>query len=115
MPEIRIEESAGAPRVMLRDSATDTVLPALWLRARSQDPSQRDRVTGQRLVNPHLMPEDLALTEARLESPRLYLSFSDGFSGWFDTQELINGAVLSEKRALHYGQLRICRLTTSAR
>jgi len=103
MPEICILPSAPSPHLVLRDGHTDTPLPALWLRARSPDPSQRDRVTGQRLVNPHLMPDDLEVTQARLEpagadatAPRLHLTFNDGFSGWFDTQELINGAVLSE-------------------
>ncbi|MBC7706159.1 MAG: hypothetical protein H7274_19695, partial [Rhodoferax sp.] len=103
MPEIIIEQSAQSPHLVLRDGFVETPLPALWLRARSPDPSQRDQVTGQRLVNPHRMPEDLELTEARLEPvrtdagpQRLHLSFSDGFSGWFDTQELIDGTVLSE-------------------
>jgi gamma-butyrobetaine dioxygenase len=85
-----------APQVVLRDGAADTVLPALWLRARSADPTQRDRVTGQRLMNPHLLPDDLALTDARLEGASLYLAFSDGFSGHFDPQELLDGAVLDE-------------------
>ena len=103
MPKICIAQSAQPPRIFLRDVHTETPLPALWLRARSPDPSQRDQVTGQRLVNPHLMPENLELTEARFEPvgadtglQRLHLSFSDGFSGWFDTQELIDGTVLSE-------------------
>ena len=103
MSDICIVQDNPAPRVMLRSDGSQTPLPALWLRARSSEPSQRDQVTGQRLVNPHLMPDDLELTQARLEpvgadarAPRLHLAFSDGFSGWFDTQELIDGAVLNE-------------------
>ena len=103
MREILVLRHAAVPRLLLRDGPVETPLPALWLRARSPEPSQRDQVTGQRLVNPHLMPNDLALTDAHFESagagaspPRLQLSFSDGFSGWFDPQELIDGAVLTE-------------------
>ncbi len=103
MPEICLVQSTRSPHLVLRDGPTETPLAALWLRARSSDPTQRDQVTGQRLVNPHLMPEDLELTGARFEPaddhakpPRLHLTFSDGFSGWFDTQELIDGSVPSE-------------------
>ena len=103
MTDLCIVQSDAAPQVMLRSDGSQTPLPALWLRARSPDPTQRDQVTGQRLVNPHLMPEDLELTQARMEParadaapPRLHLAFSDGFSGWFDTQELISGATMSE-------------------
>ena len=96
MPDIFIVKSAQPPQVLLRDGPAETPLPALWLRARSPDPSQRDRVTGQRLMNPHLLPEDLALTQARLDGSKLHLAFSDGFSGWFDVPELITGATLSE-------------------
>jgi gamma-butyrobetaine dioxygenase len=93
---IHVLAGAPAPQVVLRDGAADMVLPALWLRARSADPTQRDRVTGQRLMNPHLLPDDLALTEARLEGAGLYLAFSDGFAGNFEPQELLDGAVLDE-------------------
>ena len=95
MPEIFIVQGA-APSLVLRDGHGDRPLPALWLRSRSPDPSQRDRVSGQRLVNPHLLPDDLELTGARLEAARLHLSFSDGFSGWFETRELMAGTVLDE-------------------
>ena len=84
MPEICIVQGARAPTVVLRDGDADTPLPALWLRARNNDPSERDPVTGQRLVNPHLLPEDLALTEARLDGGSLQLAFSDGFSSRYE-------------------------------
>ena len=93
MPEILV--APDAPRVLLRNGSTDTELPPLWLRARSQDPTQRDAATGQRLINPHLLPDDLSLLDARLDQAQLHLSFSDGFSGAFDTQELLQGVVLS--------------------
>ena len=96
MSEIHVSESPAKPQVLLRGAQGDTVLPALWLRARSPDPSQRDAVTGQRLMNPHLLPDDLALTSARREGDRLHLGFSDGFSGYYDPAELIEGSVLTE-------------------
>ena len=94
MPEILVLTETGTPRVLLRDGATDTELPPLWLRARSTDPTQRDAVTGQRLMNPHLLPDDLQLLDARLGDDGLFLSFSDGFAGSFDPQELLQGSVL---------------------
>jgi gamma-butyrobetaine dioxygenase len=95
--EICIVESHTPPKVVLRDGGVDTVLPALWLRSRSPDPSQRDAVTGQRLMNPHLLPEDLALVEARFEGAVLHLGFSDGFAGTYDPSVLIESTVLSEE------------------
>ncbi len=96
MPEIRIVEGAQAPMAVLRDHRGDTPLPALWLRARSPDPSERDGITGQRLVNPHLLPDDIELTGARHAGDMLELSFSDGFSCLYDPQDLIDGAELHE-------------------
>ncbi len=93
---IRVAMDGAVPRVLLRVGAADTVLPALWLRARSPDPSQRDTITGQRLVNPHLLPDDLSLLGARQDAKGLHLAFSDGFCGYFDPAELIAGSVLDE-------------------
>jgi len=97
MSEIHILEEQASPRVVLRDGASDRVLPALWLRARSPDPTQRDAVTGQRLMNPHLLPDDLAVTAARREGAMLHIAFSDGFAGLYDPKELIAGSVLTEE------------------
>lgn len=93
--EILLHTETNPLRVMLRQGATETELPALWLRARSNDPTQRDTVTGQRLMNPHLLPDDLHLLGARWEDGLLQLSFSDGFSGSFNPEELVHGAVLN--------------------
>jgi gamma-butyrobetaine dioxygenase len=93
---IRVNNVGATPQVLLRDGDVDRVLPALWLRARSPDASQRDAVTGQRLMNPHLLPDDLTLLQARLGVTELHLNFSDGFSGWFDPADLIAGSVLDE-------------------
>ena len=95
MPKILVHAEDGRTRVLLKKESHETELPALWLRARSPDPSQRDTVTGQRLMNPHLLPDDLHLLDARFENELLHLSFSDGFAGHFDPQELVQGSVLS--------------------
>jgi gamma-butyrobetaine dioxygenase len=96
---IEIDTSANPPQVLLRRDAVSTPLPALWLRARSYDPSQRDTVTGQRLMNPHQLPTNLQLIAAHwnLDRSQLHLAFSDGFAGDFDPQELISGSVISEE------------------
>jgi gamma-butyrobetaine dioxygenase len=94
MPEIHIDSQPGATRVVMRNGAQETELPALWLRARSPDPTQRDRITGQRLMNPHLLPDDLQVLGARFDGEQLYLTFSDGFAGHFDPRELLQGTVL---------------------
>jgi gamma-butyrobetaine dioxygenase len=95
MPEIIVHTDPGNTRVLMREGNRDTELPPLWLRARSTDPTQRDAITGQRLMNPHLLPDDLHLLDARFENGGLFLSFSDGFAGSFDPQELLQGSVLS--------------------
>ena len=100
MADIRILEGASPAQVVITQNGQDTPLPALWLRARSQDPSQRDVTTGQRLMNPHQLPEDLHLTSAAWkdgQKDQLHLAFSDGFAGDFDPQELISGSVLTEE------------------
>ena len=53
-------------------------LPALWLRERSQALDQQDQITSQRLFDPHRLPADLALVDARLDDAALVVAFSDG-------------------------------------
>jgi gamma-butyrobetaine dioxygenase len=95
--EIQILENAPSPQVVMRAGNADTPLPALWLWDRSPDPSQRDAITGQRLMNPHLLPDDLTLTGAHWADAMLHLAFSDGFAGLYDPAELLAGTVLSEE------------------
>jgi gamma-butyrobetaine dioxygenase len=97
MAEIQIVVDGAAPRLLLRDAGKDTELPALWLRPRSHEARERDATTGQRLMNPHLLPEDLRLLEASKQDGQLRLAFSDGFTGWFDPAELLRGITLSEE------------------
>ena len=90
MVSLAIAGSSKKPRVVVRNRRGDTIdLPALWLRERAQDASQVDATTGQRLIDPHLLPPDLALTEARRVDDRLQLAFSDGYRGTFDPAPLI--------------------------
>ena len=42
--------------------------------------------TGQRLSEPHVLPPDRKLVEARRSDDRLQLSFSDGYRGTFDVE-----------------------------
>jgi gamma-butyrobetaine dioxygenase len=94
--DIRTSDHPPSTHLVLRRQGTETVLPPLWLRSRSPDPSQRDPATGQRLFNPHLLPDNLTLTSARWQDDRLHLAFSDGFAGAFNPAELLAGSELTE-------------------
>ena len=76
--ELSVREVDGRPVVEVTGPDGTAVLPALWLRERSQAPDQVDIVTGQRLFDPHRLPADLALVEARLDGGALVVAFSDG-------------------------------------
>lgn len=63
-------------------------LPALWLRERCQDELHLDRVTKQRLFDPHQLPEDLRVKKIELLSAdKLQISFSDGYEGTYNINE----------------------------
>ena len=94
--EIQVSDKPKSIQLVLTRQDLRTELPALWLRARSSCSSQRDATTGQRLINPHHLPDDLMLTDARWQDGQLHLAFSDGFAGLFDPAELRAGADLSE-------------------
>lgn len=97
MVSLDIAGTSRKPRVVVRNRSGDTIdLPALWLRERAQDASQVDAVTGQRLIDPHMLPPDLALAEARWVDDRLQLSFSDGYRGSFDPAPLLADIVMDD-------------------
>ena len=96
MSEIGIVEVGSKPGVVVRDNGAERPLPALWLRSRNNDPSERDAVTGQRLVNPHLLPDNLEITEAPFDGDALHLAFSDGFRSRFNPRELLDDVVLHD-------------------
>lgn len=66
-------------------------LPALWIRERAQDASQVDQRTQQRLMNPHLLPADLAITNASVDGDTLSIGFSDGYQGNYHVPTLLSG------------------------
>ncbi len=97
MVSLDIAGSPKKPRIVVRNRRGDTIdLPALWLRERAQDASQVDAVTGQRLMDPHMLPPDLTLAEARWVDDRLQLSFSDGYRGTFDPGPLLADIVMDD-------------------
>lgn len=91
MPEITIESVAGRPQVVARTADRTITLPALWLRERTPDPAQLDAVTGQRLMNPHSLPDDLFLSRAQITDTGLWLVFSDGHAALYDPVALVAG------------------------
>lgn len=85
MKPVRFRVDHQTPRINAVCEQGEFPLPALWLRERCQDPAHVDTRTQQRLFNPHDLPEDLALTEARVDGPqRVWLSFNDGYAGHYD-------------------------------
>lgn len=87
--ELSVRDVSGRPVVEVTGSDGTVALPALWLRERSQAPDQLDLVTGQRLFDPHRLPADLALVEARLDDGALEVAFSDGHREAFAVQVLL--------------------------
>jgi gamma-butyrobetaine dioxygenase len=76
--ELAVREVEGRPVVELTGPDGTVALPALWLRERSQASDQLDQITGQRLFDPHRLPADIALVDARLDDGALVVAFSDG-------------------------------------
>jgi len=82
MTDVRFRLDSAAPRVIAETADGAYDLPALWLRERCQDPAHLDSTTKQRLFDPHTLPSDLRLTEARDEGHgTAWLAFSDGYAG----------------------------------
>lgn len=72
-------------------SAANQQLPALWIRERAQDETQVDQRTRQRLMNPHLLPVDLSITNASVSDDTLSIGFSDGYQGDYHVPTLLSG------------------------
>ena len=93
------------PRVLAHIPADNSAqtqtleLQPLWLRERCQDPENRDPLTQQRTFDPHQLPENLVITEAKPKnSPQqngaqnaqeIFLAFSDGYKGTYNTNEFL--------------------------
>ena len=77
--DVRIDRYDGRVTLLLHTTGSVCELPALWLRERACDAASRDPRTGQRLFDPHSLPADLSLVDARDPGgDRLHLAFSDG-------------------------------------
>ncbi len=63
-------------------------LPALWLRERALEKSERDPTTGQRFFNPHNLDDDLAILNIVQDGDAFRVTFSDGFSGVYPLAHL---------------------------
>ena len=86
----------GRPRVCIREGDHEADLPALWLRQHSQEATECDSITGQRLFDPHLLPIDLHLVAAESVGQRLVVTFSDGHTSSYDHIDLLANATLSD-------------------
>lgn len=78
------------------ETANQQHLPALWLRERAQDDTQVDQRTKQRLMNPHLLPTDLSVTDANVNGDTATLTFSDGYSGQYNVPTLLAEMTVAE-------------------
>lgn len=88
MTSVTFHVHASPPGVIAQTATGTTALPALWLRERCQDADHVDFDTGQRLFDPHRLPEDLELIEASVDADGLAeLKFSDGYRGRYDVDE----------------------------
>jgi gamma-butyrobetaine dioxygenase len=89
MTDVRFRVESTPPRVIAQHADKEIELPALWLRERCQDPEHLDPDTEQRLFDPHRLPEDLELIEARTDdSGGARLTFSDGYAGHYALEAL---------------------------
>ena len=98
-PRFSVESSP--PRVLAHTFAGNSAQPEtielqpLWLRERCQDPENLDPLTQQRTFDPHQLPENLVITEARSKNNQkqnaqeIFLAFSDGYKGTYNTNKFI--------------------------
>lgn len=96
MAKISIQTQASGYQLFLEDAGQQRELPALWIRAQTFDPEQRDLVTRQRLFNPHQLPTNLSVQSAQWQGDDLLLGFSDGYKGIFKVADLLDRVSLKE-------------------
>lgn len=73
------------PSITARKGNWERELPALWLRERTQDPSQLDSRTQQRLFDSHSIDPDIRLLAVeRVSSDQAWLEFNDGHRALYD-------------------------------
>ncbi|WP_439861450.1 TauD/TfdA family dioxygenase [Pseudomonas sp. MBLB4136] len=85
MKNIEVIFEQAPPAVSVRADGAITELPALWLRERSQDPTQLDHKTQQRLFDSHAIDPEIALLAVEPVGARqARLEFSDGHRSLYD-------------------------------
>ncbi|WP_375741340.1 TauD/TfdA family dioxygenase [Pseudomonas boanensis] len=73
------------PSITVRKGIWERDLPALWLRERTQDPSQLDSRTQQRLFDSHSLDAEIRLLSVdRVSADQAWLEFNDGHRALFD-------------------------------
>lgn len=88
MTSVTFHVHSTPPSVIAQTTSGATELPALWLRERCQDGVHVDLDTGQRLFDPHRLPEDLELVGASIDGHGVAeLEFSDGYCGHYDIEQ----------------------------
>jgi len=89
MNEVDFRVEQAPPRVVAATPRGEAELPPLWLRERAQDAASLDPDTEQRLFDPHRLPEDLTLVDARDEGDGVaWLAFSDGYAAHYELRRL---------------------------
>ena len=83
-----LKAERGRPRILANFDEREMELSPLWLRERCQDKTHLDERTKQRLFNPHNLPDDLEINDARMTDEGLLLSFSDGYQGIYELDPL---------------------------
>ncbi|MGB1238135.1 MAG: TauD/TfdA family dioxygenase [Pseudomonadales bacterium] len=86
--KIQIDRENENHQIYLSMNEDKLALPPLWIRERSRCASQVDLKTKQRLFNPHLLPDDLKITQASANESSIHVTFSDGHSEEFDHEFL---------------------------
>lgn len=88
MKEVTFSISEANNTLFAQFDEKNIELPALWLRERCQDEQHLDRVTKQRLFDPHQLPQDLSVNKIEpISKDKLAISFSDDYTGTYDLNE----------------------------
>ena len=84
--------------LILLSNGSEISLPALWVRERTQDPSQLDHCSQQRLFNPHALPIDLSFQSIVETDTGVFIRFSDSHEECFDKKWLLDAACYQTSR-----------------
>ncbi len=73
-----VESSTGEVKLLVSLGGKVQPMPALWLREQARDAGQLDHASDQRLFDPHQLPLDLQIVDARIDAAHVWARFSDG-------------------------------------